>query len=90
MIGKAEGLEDVYQAGHKPVEAYEHNPELLQSQIDFINAEGGIIYGGASILDIFAGSGQQNVFITYKVGPVYVPKQGKILFVRFYSDKPSD
>ena len=90
VIGKAEGLEDVYQAEHKPVDAYEHNPELLQSQIDFINAEGGITYGGASILDIFAGSGQQNVFITYKAGKVYVPKQGKRLFIRFHSDKPSD
>lgn len=90
VIGKAEGLEEVYQAEHKPADAYEHNPELLQSQIDFINAEGGITYGGASILDIFAGSGQQNVFITYKARKVYVPKEGKRLFIRFHSDKQPD
>ncbi|MBR2064243.1 MAG: PD-(D/E)XK nuclease family protein [Bacteroidales bacterium] len=90
VIGKAEGLKDVYKTENKPANAYEHNPELLQSQIDFINAEGGITYGGASILDIFAGSGQQNVFITYKAGKVYVPKEGKRLFIRFHSDKPSD
>ena len=91
VIGKAEGLKDVYNAEHKPANAYEHNPELLQSQIDYINKQPyGVTYGGASILDIFSGSGQQNVFITYEAEKVYVPKAGKRLFIRFHSDRLPD
>ena len=90
VIGKAEGLKDVYKADQKPSNAYEHNPQLLKDQIDFINSEGGITYGGASILDIFAGAGQQNVFITYKAEKVYVHKEGKRLFIRFHSDNKSE
>ena len=87
VIGMAKGLEDVYKAGYKLSEAYELNPEIHQSQLDFIRAEGGITYGGVSILDIFNGAEQQNVFITYKARKVYVPKEGKRLFIRFYSEK---
>jgi hypothetical protein len=91
VIGKAEGLKDVYNAEHKPANAYEHNPELLQSQIDYINKQPyGVTYGGASILDIFSGSGQQNVFITYEAEKVYVPKAGKRLLIRFHSERLPD
>lgn len=89
VIGMAKGLKDIYDARNKPSDAYEKNPEILQSQIDFIRKEGGISYGGVSILDIFNGAEQQNVFITYKADKVYVPKEGKRLFICFHSDNPS-
>lgn len=76
VIGKAEGLEDVYAS----------NPEIKQKQIDFIRSEGGITYGGASILDIFKGSEQQNVFITYKAQKVYESRSDRRIFIRFYDE----
>lgn len=76
VIGKAEGLEDVYAS----------NPEIKQKQIDFIRSEGGITYGGASILDIFKGSEQQNVFITYKAQKVYESRSDRRIFIRFYNE----
>lgn len=76
VIGKAEGLEDVYAS----------NPEIKKKQIDFIRSEGGITYGGASILDIFKGSEQQNVFITYKAQKVYESRSDRRIFIRFYNE----
>lgn len=76
VIGKAEGLEDIYAS----------NPEIKQRQIDFIRSEGGITYGGASILDIFKGSEQQNVFITYKAQKVYESRSDRRIFIRFYNE----
>jgi len=86
VIGKAEGLEDVYKADDKPADAYKSDPEIMQKQIDFIMSEG-ITYGGASILDIFKGSEQQNVFITYKAQKIYAPRSGRGIFIRFYNEK---
>lgn len=88
VIGMACGLHDVYQADQKFAGKYSGiNPKIFQQQQEFIRKEGGITYGGVSILDIFSESEQQSVFITYKADKVYIPKGNIKLFIRFNTDK---
>ena len=89
VIGMAEGLHDVYDASRKFANKYEGiNEEVFADQQRYVKNEGGISYGGVSIFDIFGEAGQQSVFITYKADKVYIPREGKRLFIRFHSDKP--
>lgn len=89
VIGMAEGLHDVYDASRKFANKYEGiNEEVFANQQRFVKHEGGITYGGVSIFDIFAEAGQQSIYITYKADKVYIPREGKRLFIRFHSDKP--
>ena len=89
VIGMAEGLHDVYDASRKFANKYEGiNEEVVADQQRFGKREGGITYGGVSIFDIFGEAGQQSVYITYKADKVYIPREGKRLFIRFHSDKP--
>ena len=85
VIGMATGLKDVYCADQQFTGKYKGvNKEIFNQQQQYVEAEGGISYGGVSIFDIFGESGQQSVFITYKADKVYVPKDGKRLFIRFH------
>ena len=89
VIGMAEGLHDVYDASRKFANKYEGiNEEVFADQQRFVKREGGITYGGVSIFDIFGEAGQQSVYITYKADKVYIPREGKRLYIRFHSDKP--
>ena len=89
VIGMARGLHDVYDANRKFANKYEGiNEEVFAEQQRYVKNEGGISYGGVSIFDIFGEAGQQSVFITYKADKVYIPREGKRLFIRFHSDKP--
>ena len=89
VIGMAEGLHDVYDASRKFANKYEGiNEEVFADQQRFVKHEGGITYGGVSIFDIFAEAGLQSIYITYKADKVYIPREGKRLFIRFHSDKP--
>ena len=89
VIGMAKGLHDVYDASRKFANKYEGiNEEVFADQQRFVKREGGITYGGVSIFDIFGETGQQSVYITYKADKVYIPREGKRLFIRFHSDKP--
>lgn len=83
VLGLAKDLKDVFDANLKQANIYEENKELSKSQNDFIKKEGGITYGGVSILDIFSKSEQQNVYITFKAESLYVPKKGIQLFIHF-------
>lgn len=88
VIGMACGLHDVYKADQKFVNKYAGvSQEVFEQQLEYIRSEGGISYGGVSILDIFGESGQQSVFITYKADKIYIPKENKRLFIRFHTDK---
>ena len=88
VIGMARGLHDVYDASRKFANKYEGiNEEVFADQQRYVKNEGGISYGGVSIFDIFGEAGQQSVFITYKADKVYIPREGKRLFIRFHSDK---
>ena len=85
VIALASGLEDVYKADKKFRGKYsEVDEDIYAQQQEFIRAEGGVSYGGVSILDIFSTSGQQSVFITYKARKIFVPKKGISLFIRFH------
>ena len=89
VIGMARGLHDVYDASRKFANKYEGiNEEVFADQQRYVKNEGGISYGGVSIFDIFGEAGQQSVFISYKADKVYIPREGKRLFIRFHSDKP--
>ena len=89
VIGMAKGLHDVFDASRKFANKYEGiNKEVFADQQRFVKHEGGITYGGVSIFDIFGEAEQQSVYITYKADKVYIPREGKRLFIRFHSDKP--
>ena len=85
VIGMATGLKDVYCTDQQFTGKYKGvNKVIFDQQQQYVSAEGGITYGGVSIFNIFGKAGQQSVFITYKAAKVYVPKEGKRLFIRFH------
>lgn len=85
VIGMATGLKDVYCADQQFIGKYKGvNKEIFDSQQQYVKAEGGVSYGGVSIFDIFGEAGQQSVFITYKADKVYIPVEGKRMFIRFH------
>ena len=90
VIGMAKGLHDVYQADQKFTDKYNGACEaILNKQHRFAADEGGIKYGGVSIFDIFSEEEQQSVFFTYKADEVYIPREGKRLFIRFHDEDNS-
>lgn len=90
VIAMAKDLLDIYNADQKFTAKYDGvNKEVFATQQKFARDEGGISYGGVSIFDIFNEAEQQSVFMTYKAKNVYVPKDGKRLFIRFRLDDAS-
>ena len=78
----ATGLKDVFGAKQSLGRDYKkENENILDEQETYIENEGGISYGGASILDIFNDAEQQNIFITYKAEKFYKPKRR--IFIAF-------
>lgn len=94
VIGKAVGLleaDGVFVSLSRSLD--EVNTELSNLQKEYIKKQkDGVYYNGASILDIFKGAGQQNIYITYQAKSVYRVKKEKKVFVRFsnagYKDIP--
>lgn len=85
VIGLATGLKDVPGAEKSLGRNYkEKNNDILQEQKNYIENEGKISYGGASILDIFNDAEQQSIFITYKAEKFYKPKRR--IFIAFCID----
>lgn len=89
VIGKAVGLEEadgISCSLSRNLNEVEN--DLLEEQMRYIKKQKGeVSYNKAKILDIFKGAGQQNIYITYKAGAVFRPKEGKHIFIRF-SDAP--
>lgn len=84
VLGKAEGLEDVYDANQIFSPKYGINPAILSQQLNFIAGEkGGVNYAGVPIYDIFKGNPQQSIFISFKAEKLYRVKKGKRLFIQF-------
>ena len=85
VIGLATGLNDVLGANQSLGRNYKkENEDILQEQEKYIESEGGISYGGVSILSIFNNAEQQSIFITYKAENFYKPK--KRIFIAFGID----
>ena len=61
---------------------------ICAEQVGYIgNQPGGdVAYGGVSILDIFGDAGQQNIFITYRADEVFMPVDGKRIFLQYGND----
>lgn len=85
VIGKAVGLQEAYGV----IESLsrnlnEENAELSNVQEKYIEEQkDGVTYNGATILDIFQGSGQQNIYITYQAKAVYRVNKERKIFIRF-------
>lgn len=91
VIALASDLKDVYSADGKFTGKYAGiNDKIWTQQIEYIHKEGGISYGGVSILDIFSSSQQQSIFITYKARNLFIPKRGRRLFIRFHSSEQKE
>lgn len=90
VIGLATGLEDVPGA-NLPLERDKKktNEAILDAQKKYINEQdGGITYGGVSILQIFNDAEQQSIFITYQAKNFYKPNgQVFIAFDSKYTNK---
>lgn len=61
IIGLATGLEDVYTPTNRSKDKNVDDDKILAAQKAFCDREGGVKYGGVSIVDIFK-SGQQSIF----------------------------
>ena len=86
VIGMATELKEVGGSDQSLGQNYKTlNKTIHTAQKDFIKKEpnGGVKYGGASILDIFNNAEQQSIFITYKAGEVYKPVKGLRIFLRY-------
>ena len=87
VIGMAAGLEEVPGADMQLNRELKFNgvdEDIWKLQREYIeNAEGGISYGGVSILDIFSDAEQQSIFLTYKAEKVCRIKSSVHKFIRF-------
>ena len=72
VLGWARGLTRVNGA-EKAYQGYDKNGEIFQEQQKYI-IENDIKYGGADLIDLFEGSDQQNIFITYSATEFYRPQ----------------
>ena len=84
VIGLATELEEVVGSDQSLGKNYKTlRKEIYNAQKQFIQDEGGIEYGGVSILDIFNNAEQQSIFITYKAGKVYKPVKELRIFLKY-------
>ena len=86
VIGMATELEEVVGSDQSLGQNYKIlNKTIHAAQKEFIKHEpdGGVKYGGVSILDIFNNAEQQSIFITYKAGKVYKPAKELRIFLRY-------
>lgn len=86
VIGLARGLETIPGADKPSLRDIKQlNEEISCEQQKYIlsQSEGGINYGGVSILDIFNDAEQQSVFITFRANEVYVPKGDMRIFLKY-------
>lgn len=91
VIGMAKGLSDIPGANktlHRDIVYKGIDDDIWQLQKNYIDAQTnkqgekvGISYGGVPILDIFKGSKQQSILITYEAKNVYKPC--KRIFIRY-------
>lgn len=80
VLGYATGLKDVYNPKRrKQSEKY----KVPCNGGDGLKELGKIKYGGVPINDIFKGSAQQDVLISYYAAKLQVPKEGVKIFLRF-------
>ena len=89
VTGLAKGLEIAPGADvPRPRDIKQLDDTIAAEQRDYIlsQPEGGIKYGGVSILDIFNDAEQQSVFITYKAQEVLVPKGDMRIFLKYQKD----
>ena len=86
VVGAATGLTDVFDPDASVAD--KKMWEILEHQQKFIENEN-ITYAGENILDIFDGSGYQNVFITYKAEMVWRRKSNQPLFIHFGTNEDS-
>ena len=85
VIGKAVGLEEAdgvfYSQSRK---LGEEDSKLSEAQKQYIEKQkDGVFYNGAPILKIFEGSGQQNIYITYKAKYVFRTNKEKRILIGF-------
>lgn len=89
VIGLAKDLEIAPGADSpRPRDIKQLDNTIASEQQEYIfgQPEGGIKYGGVSILDIFNDAEQQSVFITYKANKVFVPKGEMRIFLKYQKD----
>ena len=91
VIGMATELKEVKGSDQSLGKNYKTlRKEINNAQKHFIQDEGGIEYGGVSILDIFNNAEQQSIFITYKAGNVYLPANDLRIFLRYGNDAQNE
>lgn len=86
VIGMATELKEVAGCNQSLGQNYKAlNKSIHEAQREFIEQEpeGGVKYGGVSILEIFNNAEQQSIFITYKAEKVYKPTSGLHIFLRY-------
>lgn len=88
VIGMAKNIE-VVEGVDCPYQKYQenHDNKIFENQITLIRSEK-ITYGGMPLNEIFNDAEQQTIFVTYraKAGDVFIPKDGKRIFIQYGRD----
>jgi hypothetical protein len=72
VLGWAKGLKSVSGAAES-YKGYDENSDIFLNQQKYICDEK-ITYGGANLIELFEGSDQQNIYITYSAAEFYRPQ----------------
>ena len=83
VLAWANNLEEIPGAD-ETYKDFEYNGKILQQQKKYIEANG-ITYGGRDLIDIFGGSDQQNVYITYVAKDFYRPQ--KSIYIQYVEEE---
>lgn len=84
IVGMAKGLHPAKGiTDRRSRELSTEESTICEAQKQYINDEGGILYDGHSIIDIFGDAGQQNVFLTFRADTVRIPKDEIRIFLEY-------
>ncbi len=91
VIGMAKNIEAVVGVDrpYHPYQKYNESQDkfIFDNQIELIKSEK-ITYGGMPLNELFKDAEQQTIFVTYraKAGDVFIPKDGKRIFIQYGRD----
>ena len=81
VLAWANGLHEI-DGTNETYREFEKDYSIFTKQKDFINInEKEISYGGANLIELFEGSAQQNIYITYSADNFYLPQ--KPIYIKY-------
>lgn len=82
VLAWANGLHEI-DGANETYREFEKDYSIFNKQKDFIN-KNEISYGGANLIELFEGSVQQNIYITYSADNFYLPQ--KPIYIKYVDE----